>query len=851
MSDNNKLNVKTGLPSEVSATSFLPTSVKEMKELGWEELDVVLFSGDAYIDHPSFGTAIIARVLEAEGLRVGIVPQPNWRDDLRDFKKLGTPRLFFAVTAGSMDSMVNHYTAGKRKRSDDAYTPEGRAGQRPDDASIVYCNILKELYPEVPIVLGGVEASLRRFVHYDYWKDAVRPSILEESKADLLSYGMSEEPMREIVHLLQKGVPFSSLTTVPQTALLVDKVPQHKLWEDVMLHSLANNLKDKRIFAQDFRSVEEHGNAFQKKRFQQKQGQKILVVNPAYPPMSTQAIDAIYALPYTRLPHPRYEGKRIPAFDMIQNSVTTHRGCFGGCAFCAIYSHQGKFIASRSKASIMAEVEDITSKAYFKGTISDLGGPSANMYRMAGMDMTQCQKCRRVSCVYPKICKNLDTDHQPITEIYRATSAVEAVKHCYVGSGIRYDMLIDDKGSPLSRDKAQYLTQMITEHTSGRLTVAPEHTSDNVLKLMRKPSYRYFTAFEKVFQRTIEKAGKKFQLVPYFISGHPGSEEEDMAELAVVAKAQKLYLEQVQDFTPTPMSLATTMYYTGINPYTGEEVYTATTPQEKTNQKRFFFWYKKEERAILKEELKKMGRRDLEDKLFGKVVTSEEPKGRAKARDKARPKDKAVGKFHDKPNKFTENAKPKSRFADRSEDKPKFGDRSKGKPRFEDKSHEKPKFSDRSSSRSSDKPSFGGRTKESSKFGDRGKSDAKFGTRSTRSGGFEESSSDKPRFNDRTSRSDDKLSYRDRSKDKPRFEGKADDKPKFGDRSRGKSSDRPKYGDKSKSASSFDDKPRGKSSAGDKAKDKPRFKENTKFKSTGKPKFHANSKVKAKRKGSR
>ena len=595
---------------------FLPTSAKEVKALGWEDLDVILFSGDAYIDHPSFGAAIIARVLEAEGLKVAVVPQPNWRDDLRDFKKLGKPNLFFAVTAGSMDSMVNHYTATKRKRSDDAYTPDGRAGQRPDDASIVYCNILKEIFPDVPIVLGGVEASLRRFVHYDYWKDAVRPSILLESKADILTYGMAEEPIREIARLLQKGVPFASLTTVPQTAVMLESVPQQKRWKNIALHSFSENLKEKRAYAEDFKTMEVNGNPYLNVRLIQRHGTRVLCVNPACSPLAQKQLDAVYELPFTRLPHPRYKGKRIPAFDMIQNSVSTHRGCFGGCGFCAIYSHQGKFIVSRSQQSILNEVEQITQADHFKGTISDLGGASANMYRMAGKDVAQCKKCRRVSCIYPKICTNLDDNHQATTALYDKTSAMPKVKHCYTASGIRYDMLIDENGQPLSKDKADYLNKMILNHTSGRMTVAPEHSSDNVLKLMRKPSYKLFQSFDRLFKKTVESAGKKYQLVPYFISGHPGSKAEDMAELAVQAKRQNLYLEQVQDFTPTPMTLATTMYYTGINPYTGKSVYTAKGADEKKAQKRFFFWYKKEEQRGIRQELHKLGRKDIEDELF-------------------------------------------------------------------------------------------------------------------------------------------------------------------------------------------------------------------------------------------
>lgn len=718
VSDNKKKNSQSVASPGIEA--FLPTSAKEVANLGWDHIDVILFSGDAYVDHPAFGTAIIARVLEAEGLNVAVVSQPNWRDDLRDFKKLGEPRLFFAVGAGSMDSMVNHYTAGKRRRKDDAYTPDGKAGQRPDDASIVYCNILKDLYPDVPVVLGGVEASLRRCVHYDYWQDEVRPSILEESKADLLTYGMSEESMQEIVRLMQRGVPMTSLTNIPQTAYLAEKVPTHKQWEDVKLHSFAKNKEDKRIFAQDFKTIEESGNAYLKKRLLQSHGHRTLVVNPGNAPMSTKALDAIAELPYTRLPHPRYQGKRIPAFDMIKHSVTTHRGCFGGCAFCAIYSHQGKFISSRSKESILKEVDQITVKGDFKGTISDLGGPSANMYKMAGADIDQCKVCRRASCVYPRICRNLNTDHHPITDIYKTASAKEEVKHCYVGSGIRYDMLIDEKGNALSRDKGQYMTQMITEHTSGRLTVAPEHTSDDVLKLMRKPSYRYFDAFEKVFRRTVEKAGKKFQLVPYFISGHPGSESEDMAELAVKAKSQNLYLEQVQDFTPTPMTLATTMYYTGINPNNGESVYVARSREEKVNQKRFFFWYKREEQEGIRNELKRIGRGDLVDDLFKrKLKAGEEEREKPSSRhSKSRGADRK-----DKTDFKSAGRKGKSRSSGRN-DKSDF----KGKGRRDD--------ADFKSAGRGEKPAYkGGRDESESRgSGRKGKSDFRPSNRNDKPG---------------------------------------------------------------------------------------------------------------------
>ncbi len=602
-------------------TNWFPTSKKEMKLLGWEQPDVILFSGDAYVDHPSFGAAVIGRVMEAEGLKVAIVPQPNWQDDLRDFKKLGTPALFFAVTAGNMDSMVNHYTAGKRKRSDDAYTPGGRPGQRPDYATITYSGILKTLYPEVPLIIGGIEASLRRVTHYDYWSDKLMPSILVDSGADLLFYGMAEKSIAEFVRLVKRGVPVSGITNIPQTAFLTgqeQKYATNKAWKTVELASHEACLADKKKFAQNFRHIEEESNRMEAAKLIQQIGDEMVVVNPHFPVLSTSEIDRIFDLPFTRLPHPRYKNRGpIPAYGMIRHSVNIHRGCFGGCAFCTISAHQGKFIASRSEASVLKEVEQITQMQDFRGYISDLGGPSANMYEMEGINKEICRRCKRASCIFPDVCINLDTSHKPMLELYKKVRRHPAVKKAFVGSGIRYDLILKNTGKPeTDRVNRQYLRELIKHHVSGRLKVAPEHTSDEVLKLMRKPSFNLFNALNREFLKINKEEKLNQQLIPYFISSHPGSRPEDMADLAIQTKKLDFRLEQVQDFTPTPMTLATVIYYSGYHPYTLEKVFTAQSQKEKRRQRKFFFWYKKEYRKSILQDLKAGGREDLIKLLF-------------------------------------------------------------------------------------------------------------------------------------------------------------------------------------------------------------------------------------------
>ena len=594
--------------------AWLPTTKKEVEARGWDYLDVILFSGDAYVDHPSFGAAVIGRTLEALGLRVAIVPQPDWHGDYRDFKKLGTPRLFFGVSAGAMDSMINHYTANKRLRSDDAYTPDRRPHMRPDYPSIVYTKILKELYPDTPVVLGGIEASLRRVTHYDYWQDKLLPSILVSSGADLLIYGMGEQPIREIVHRLQQGEAFQTLLDVRQTAYLASHpTPQP---DDVVLFAHEECLKDKLKQAKNFRHIEEESNKQQAARIRQRVGQQEVVVNPPFPPMTEAEIDASFDLPYTRLPHPKYKGKVIPAFEMIQYSVNIHRGCFGGCAFCTISAHQGKFIASRSQASILREVKQVTQMPGFKGYLSDLGGPSANMYRMQGKDRSICAHCKKPSCISPAVCPNLNVDHTPLLELYKAVDQLPGIKRSFIGSGVRYDLLLHEYKDPHLKQAAQtYTEELIARHVSGRLKVAPEHTQDNVLQMMRKPTFKLFEKFKRIFDQINQKHGLKQQLIPYFISSHPGCRDCDMAELAIQTKRLHFQLEQVQDFTPTPMTLATEMYYTGYHPYTLEKVYTARSKEQKLAQRQFFFWYKPEFRRQIQQVLLKMGRRDLWERL--------------------------------------------------------------------------------------------------------------------------------------------------------------------------------------------------------------------------------------------
>ena len=586
-------------------TDFLPTTKKEVELRGWDALDVILFSGDAYVDHPSFGAAVIGRVLEAAGYRVAIVPQPDWHGDYRDFKKLGRPRLFFGISPGCMDSMVNKYTANRRLRSEDAYSPDGRHDARPEYPTIVYSLILRELFPDVPIVLGGIEASLRRLTHYDYWQERLRPSILCDAPADLISYGMGEKTILEIARRLDEGQPVSALHDLPQIVFLANRadIPGGISDQDIVLHSHEECLRDKRKQAENFRLIEEQSNMIHAQRLIQpiampNSPQSLVVVTPPYPPMTTEELDASFDLPYTRQPHPKYKGKRIPAYEMIKHSVNIHRGCFGGCAFCTISAHQGKFITCRSKESILREVRQVTQMPDFRGYLSDLGGPSANMYGMKGRNIKACEKCKRPSCIHPQICPNLDTNHSALLDIYRAVDALPGIKKSFIGSGVRYDLILHhSKDEATNRAAMDYARELITRHVSGRLKVAPEHTSDRVLRLMRKPSFQLFYDFKRIFDRINQEEHLNQQLIPYFISSHPGCTESDMAQLAEITKKLNFHLEQVQDFTPTPMTVSTETWYTGYDPYTLEKVYSAHSPKEKLAQRQYFFWYKKEDNA--------------------------------------------------------------------------------------------------------------------------------------------------------------------------------------------------------------------------------------------------------------
>lgn len=605
-------------------TDWLPTTKKEVELHKWEQLDVIIFSGDAYVDHPSFGMAVIGRLLESLGLKVAIIPQPDWHGDWRDFKKLGRPRLFFAISPGAMDSMINKYTANKRLRSEDAYSPNGRHDLRPEYPTIVYTKILKELYPDTPVVIGGIEASLRRLAHYDYWQDKLLPSILLSSNADLLIYGMGEKPFMSLIERLNyiDGIldvhEFRNTllrNPIKQTVMAfntANEIPGKIKPDDILLHSYADCMRNKKCHAENFRHIEEESNKYNAQRIVQETNGKYIVVFPPFQPMSQNELDQSFDLPYTRMPHPKYKGKTIPAYEMIKFSVCLHRGCFGGCAFCTISAHQGKFITSRSKQSILNEVKAIVNMPDFKGYISDLGGPSANMYAMQGQNTNICHKCKRPSCIHPQICPNLNTDHGPLLEIYREVDKIKGIKKSFIGSGVRYDLLLhESENQQINKNNKQYTQELIEKHVSGRLKVAPEHTSDEVLNLMRKPSFEQFFEFKKIFEEINEKHNLRQQIIPYFISSHPGCTTEHMAELAAITKKLNFKLEQIQDFTPTPMTVSTETWYTGIHPYTLQKVYSAKSPKEKLAQRQFFFWYKNEERKNIIRELKRIGRNDL------------------------------------------------------------------------------------------------------------------------------------------------------------------------------------------------------------------------------------------------
>ena len=565
---------------------MFPTSIKEVKALGWDYIDVILFTGDAFVDHPSFGTAVIARWLQKYGYRVAVVPQPNWRDDLRDFRKLGAPRLYFGVNAGAMDSMVNHYTAAKRLRSDDAYTPEGKAGQRPDYAVTVYTKILKEIYPDIPVLIGGIEASLRRVTHYDYWQDCLKPSILVDSGADWLCYGMGERTMIEFTKAIEAGRNVNDIRKIPQLAFYMDGKCRTK--DAVILNSYERCCKDKIAFAENFHVVETYANMLQPPVLVEPVKNGYVQINPTWPPATQQEMDSFWDLPYTKLPHPRYKGKHIPAFEMIKFSVNTHRGCFGGCNFCTIAAHQGKFIQSRSEDSIIKEITALNQLPGFAGNISDVGAPTANMYGMRGKNQELCSKCRRKSCLFPSPCKNMDRSHERLLKLYDRISKVKGIRHAYIGSGIRYDLFLDEKGF-VDETSYPYLKELILEHTSGRLKVAPEHTEDSVLKLMAKPSFALFERLRLEFDNIVRSSSKKCELVPYFISSHPGCGMREMQKLARKPALRGIYMDQVQDFTPTPMTTSSVMYYTGLDPKNLEKVFVERDQERKKEQKSFFF----------------------------------------------------------------------------------------------------------------------------------------------------------------------------------------------------------------------------------------------------------------------
>lgn len=640
-------------------SDWLPTTNKEVKIRGWDSLDVIIFSGDAYVDHSAFGSAVIGRILESYGLKVAIVPQPSVHDNLQDFEKLGTPNLFFAVTAGEMDSMVSNYTASKRKRDKDAYTPNGDKGFRPDYATRVYSNILRDKFPDVPIVIGGIEASLRRVTHYDYWSDSLKPNILTDSKADLLVYGMGEQPLRELITLLQKGIPFHAIRTIKQTAYLAKKdeeISKNKHWEDVEIHSHEICLASKKKFASNFKIIEQESNKVFGRRILQNVEDATLVINPPFPTMTEKEIDDSFDLPFTRLPHPKYNKRGpIPAYEMIKFSINIHRGCFGGCSFCTISAHQGKFIASRSKESILKEVDEVTKMPDFKGYLSDIGGPSANMYQMKGKVQSICDKCVAPSCISPVICYNLDTSHKPLTDIYQAVDKHPKVKKSFIGSGIRYDMLVPEFNKNADvKELNDYTEEVMTKHVSGRLKVAPEHTSDPVLKLMRKPSFSYFHKFKNTFDKINKARRLNLQLIPYFISSHPACELEDMANLAAETKDMGFQLEQVQGFTPTPMTVATVIYYSGYHPYTLKKMKSPRSKKEKDEQHRFFFWYKKENRNWIQNTLQKVNRNDLIEKLLNS--------GRNKMKTESYSKNKKVEKYKKKgPGSYLKNSQRKKR----------------------------------------------------------------------------------------------------------------------------------------------------------------------------------------------
>lgn len=579
--------------------------MSESKARGWSELDVIFVSGDAYVDHPAFGVPLLARLLESRGLKVGIIAQPDWRSK-EPFMALGRPRLFFAVAAGAMDSMVAHYTPARKLRRDDAYTPGNLHGARPNRATIIYTSRLKEAYRDVPVVIGGIEASLRRFAHYDFWEDKVRRSALVDAKADLLVYGMGESPLLELVARLNSGESFSAIRDIRGTAYASSALPETGTGL-LELPSFEKVAADRAVYSESFRLLSGEQNHACARVVVQRHAARYLVCNPPAQPLSEKALDAIYALPFVKAPHPGYT-EAIPAYEQIRSSVTTHRGCFGGCAFCAITHHQGKTIQSRSESSVLRELERLTALPWFRGSVSDLGGPTANMFGLSCGDPTAGAVCRRGSCLYPKLCANLVTDDAGSSRLLAAARKVTGVKHIAVSSGVRYDLL---------ERQPRYLRELVEHHVGGLLKVAPEHLTDRVTAVMRKPGRASFERFRDAFMKESCRVGKKQHIVPYFISGHPGCTLSDMVDLALLLRRWGMQVEQVQDFTPTPGTLSTCIFHTGVDPFTGEQVYVPKTDREKGLQKSLLLYHIPEQRKNCLLALKECGREAAAAELFG------------------------------------------------------------------------------------------------------------------------------------------------------------------------------------------------------------------------------------------
>ena len=588
------------LPLVPIALPPLPATRAEMDRRGWEYVDVVLVSGDAYVDHPAFAIGILARVLEAAGFRVGVLAQPDWRS-AQPWRTFGRPRLFFGISAGNMDSMINHYTANKKVRNDDAYTPGGRIGLRPDRATLPYCQRAREAFPGVPVIAGGVEASLRRLAHYDYWSDTVKRSILLDSKADLVVFGMGEQPIVEIARRFDAGESVRDLRDMRGVAYALGAREMPPV-DAITLPTFDEVRSDKLKFAQATRIIHQETNPLNAKRLVQFHDRQAVVANPPSLPLSQADMDRTYGLPYTRRPHPMYKGESIPAFETVKDSVTLMRGCFGGCTFCSITAHQGRIIQSRSGTSVLTELKRMGADPDFSGTVSDLGGPTANMYEMRCLRPEVEAVCKRLSCVHPKVCKLLGTDHGPLVELMRESRTVPGVDRVLVASGVRMD---------LAQRSPEYLEELAQHHVGGHLKVAPEHTDPDVLKRMKKPEINDYESFDRAFQDASRRAGKTQYTVPYFIASHPGSDLHAMIDLALFLKRNGYRPDQVQDFIPAPFDIATCMFHTGIDPITGEEVYVAKGLRDRKMQRALMQFFKPENYFMVREALLKAGRQDL------------------------------------------------------------------------------------------------------------------------------------------------------------------------------------------------------------------------------------------------